>query len=199
MRFGRGLQAEFESVDVLFKNPRTGNVEIVAIGVRMAILPIPSSSNDIGQDLQQPYRQRYGGVLETPRTGFRERNNIVQPTTELLSDQALGAAFSVAIPDDKAGQLRFTVSAVVDGSSLAIVGTNVRGHAQTETVEWQTGDPVSKASDRTWQTITSITPSGFASETADVVLWNDGEDLVVRRPLSVKGYQELELESAGSI
>ena len=61
MRFGRGLQAEFESVDVLFKNPRNGNVEIVAIDVRMAILPIPSSSNDIGQDLQQPYRQRYGG------------------------------------------------------------------------------------------------------------------------------------------
>ena len=63
----------------------------------------------------------------------------------------------------------------------------------------ETGDPVSKATDRTWQTITSITPSGFGSETADVVLWNDGEDLVVRRPLGVKGYQELELESIGSI
>ena len=199
MRFGRGLQAEFESVDVLFKNPRNGNVEIVAIDVRMAILPIPSSSNDIGQDLQQPYRQRYGGVLETPRTDFRERNNIIQPTTELLSDQALGAAFNVAIPDDKAGQLRITVSAVVDGSSLAIVGTNVRGNTQTETVDYQTGDPVSKATDRTWQTITSITPSGFGSETADVVLWNDGEDLVVRRPLSVRGYQELELESVGGV
>ena len=82
--------------------------------------------------------------------------------------------------------MRITVSAVVDGSSLAIVGTNARGNAQTETVDWETGDPVSKASDRTWQTITSVTPSGFGSETAGVVLWNDGEDLVVRRPLSVK-------------
>ena len=199
MRFGRGLQAEFQDVDVLFKNPRTGNVEIVAIGVRMAILPIPSSSNDIGEDLQQPYRQRYGGVLETPRTDFRERNNIIQPTTELLSDQALGAAFNVAIPDGTVGQLRITVSAVVDGSSFAIVGTNVRGNAQTETVDYQTGDPISKAADRTWQTITSITPSGFGSETADVVLWNDGEDLVVRRPLGVKGYQELELENVGNV
>ena len=54
MRFGRGLQAEFEDVDVLFKNPRNGNVEIIAIDVRMAILPIPSSSNDIGQDQRQP-------------------------------------------------------------------------------------------------------------------------------------------------
>ena len=199
MRFGRGLQAEFQDVGVLFKNPRNGNVEIVAIDVRMAILPIPSSSNDIGQDLQQPYRQRYGGVLETPRTDFRERNNIIQPTTKLLSDQALGAAFNIAIPDGTAGQLRITVSAVVDGSSLAIVGTNVRGNAQTETVGYQTGDPVSKASDRTWQTITSVTPSGFGSETADIVLWKDGDDLVVRRPLGVKGYQELELESVGSI
>ena len=103
---GVDFRQNFESVDVLFKNPRTGNVEIVAIDVRMAILPIPSSSNDIGQDLQQPYRQRYGGVLETPRTDFRERNNIIQPTTELLSDQALGAAFSVAIPDGTVGQVR---------------------------------------------------------------------------------------------
>ena len=175
-------------------------MEIIAIDVRMAILPIPSSSNDIGQDLQRPYRQRYGGVLETPRTDFRDRNNIIQPTTELLSDQALGAAFDVAIPDSSTvGQVRITVSAVVNGSSLAIVGTNVRGNAQTETVEWQTGDPVSKASDRTWQTITSVTPSGFGSETADVVLWNDDEDLVVRRVLGVTGYQELELESVGSI
>ena len=192
------FKQSFKTWTCFFKNPRNGNVEIVAIDVRMAILPIPSSSNDIGQDQRQPYRQRYGGVLETP-TDFRERNNIIQPTTELLSDQALGAAFSVAIPDGTVGQLRFTVSAVVGGSSLAIVGTNVRGNAQTETVEWETGDPVSKASDRTWQTITSVTPSGFGSETADVVLWNDGEDLVVRRPLGVKGYQELELESVGSI
>ena len=146
MRFGRGLQAEFEDVDVLFKNPRNGNVEIVAIDVRMAILPIPSSSNDIGQDLQQPYRQRYGGLLETPRTDFRERNNIIQPTTELLSTQALGAAFNVAIPDGSTGQVRFTVSAVVDGSELAITGTNIRGNAQTETIDWETGDPVSKSS-----------------------------------------------------
>ena len=84
-------------------------------------------------------------------------------------------------------------------AALRLSGQTLGDTSQTETVEWQAGDPVSKASDRTWQTITSVAPSGFGSETADVVLWNDGDDLVVRRPLGVKGYQELELESVGSI
>ena len=78
MRFGRGLQAEFESVNILRKNPRSGDVDTIATGVRIVILPIPSSPNDIGDDLRRPYRERYGAILETPRDDFRERNDIVE-------------------------------------------------------------------------------------------------------------------------
>ena len=197
MRFSRDFANELKPVDILLKNPRTGDVDIVAIDVRMLILPIQSSPNDIGQDLQQPYRNRFGGILETPRTDFRDRNNVIQPITELLENQALSAAFGVSIPTDKTGQLRITVSAVVDGSSLAIEGVDFRGNTVTETVEWETGDSVSKATDRTYQSITSATPSGFANETADVVFWEDDTDLVVRRILPAFGEQHLEMESVG--
>ena len=206
MRFSRDFANELKPVDILLKNPRTGDVDIVAIDVRMLILPIQSSPNDIGQDLQQPYRNRYGGILETPRTDFQDRNNVIQPITELLESQSLGAAFDIDIPAEKSGKLRITVSAVVNMSRIAIEGVDFRGNTVTETVKWKTADPndpddtddpVSKATNRTYERITSATPSGFANETAAVVLWEDDTDLVVRRVLPAFGEQHLEMESVG--
>ena len=199
MNFTDAFPEQIKTTDILFKAPRSGDVEIVAIDVPILIAPVASSPNDIGLDQRQPYRERFGGVMVTPRTDFRQRNNIIQPTTALLANQALSSAFGVDIPTGKEGQLRITVSAVVDGSSLAIEGVDFRGNAVTEAVEWETGDPASKATDRTFESITSVTPSGFANETADVVFWEEDSGYVVRRVLNALGSQQLEMETTRGI
>ena len=92
------------------------------------------------------------------------------PAVELLDDEALSAAFSIDIPDTRVGQLQFTVSAVVDASTIAIVGVGADGTAVTETLTWSTGDNAAMTTTNTYASITSATPSGFASETVDVTL-----------------------------
>lgn len=89
---------------------------------------------------------------------------------QLLDDQALSAAFDIEIPSGRVAPLSCTVSAVVNGSSIVIVGEDIDGNSQTDTLSWSTGDPATMATTNSYREITSATPSGFSAETADVFL-----------------------------
>ena len=107
MRFSRGLKEMFEDVDVLLKHPQTGNLETVATGVRMIIQPKPTPPQDIALTGVQPNRPRWGGVLETPRDDFRERNNIIRRAdgTELVVRRVLSVPGYQELELEGAGSL----------------------------------------------------------------------------------------------
>ena len=107
MRFGRGLKSEFEDVDVLLKHPQSGNVEIVATGVRMLIQPKPTTPQDIALTGVQPNRPRWGAILETPRDDFRERNNIIRRAdgSELVVRRVLSSTGYQELELEGAGSL----------------------------------------------------------------------------------------------
>ena len=94
MRFARDIQQEMEPVDILLKNPGTGNVDTIALGVQMLILPVIATPDAVTNLDTRPDRPRFAGLLETPRDDFRDRNNIVRRAdgSELVITRVLNAA-----------------------------------------------------------------------------------------------------------
>ena len=94
MRFARDIQQEMEPVDILLKNPRTGAVDTIALGVQMLVLPVIATPDSVTNADIRPDRPRFIGLLETPRDDFRKRNNIIrrEDGSELVVTRVLPTA-----------------------------------------------------------------------------------------------------------
>ena len=96
--------------------------------------------------------------------------NTYPQTVLLVNDGSLASAITVAANTAYIYPSAVTVevSSVVNGSSIVLVGTDTNGDALSETLSWATGDPEAKTTTGIFATLTTATPSGFTSETADI-------------------------------
>lgn len=92
MQYAPEFASEFEEVEILQTNRRTGLGDVVASDVRMLIQPLPTTPQELSQVGRRADFERFGGILETPHDEIKKNRKIRRADgSELLIQRVLDA------------------------------------------------------------------------------------------------------------